>query len=595
VETRTSETASWDNWYITATGTDGETYAVNVVTEIAEQPITITIRGVSDESAMHNEIQSDLTPNDFLAPVATTWQQDSTGFAAVVDGNTTFTTNDDAALGVLSPVTNGAAASAGIQNDNSSNFVSLLVDNLLTESNGGELTEASLIQQAKEQSDLELDIDFDEETINYDFRYLDLVNPQDGNAVVTANGNVTIYWPYPEGITYENAGDYAFQVLHYKGMDRTYTVDNTDPLSDVTVEKLDAEATENGISFTTSSFCPFVLMWSANEDPDGQDPDGQDPDEQDPDGQDPDGQDPDGQDPDGQDPDEQDPDNQGSDNQGSDNQGSDNQGSDNQGSDNQDSSNQGSSNRGSGSRGAGKHSATYRGTNTNNVTETTVTQPTGTAVTESGTGTTGRVPNMLNGKNGSAYIMGYPDGSVKPLANISRAEVATIFFRLLKDEVRDANLTERNAFTDVSQGDWYNATISTMAALGIVRGRSEEIFDPNADITRAEFAAICSRFDNTAVETDPNTFSDISGNWAEGEILRVAALGWMKGYPDGTFAPEQSITRAEAVTVINRILQRASELKDQQNNMNTWWDNMDPEKWYYMDMQMAANSYDYQS
>jgi hypothetical protein len=207
----------------------------------------------------------------------------------------------------------------------------------------------------------------------------------------------------------------------------------------------------------------------------------------------------------------------------------------------------------------------------------------------------GSVPDMLNGDDHFAYIIGFTDGSVQPLANITRAEVATIFFRLLKDDVRDENLTEDNTFTDVNPGDWYNVAISTMASLGIVKGRSAEIFDPTANITRAELAAICARFDDTPVETDPNAFSDISGHWAETEILRAAALGWVEGYPDGTFGPDRLITRAETVTVINRVLQRVPEVEDDLlSDMNTWWDNLDPEKWYYLAMQEATNSHDYQ-
>ena len=163
------------------------------------------------------------------------------------------------------------------------------------------------------------------------------------------------------------------------------------------------------------------------------------------------------------------------------------------------------------------------------------------------------VPDKLNGDDHFAYVIGYPDGKVHPEGNISRAETATIFFRLLKSDIRDGNLTADNDFSDVSDGQWHNKAISTMAKLGIVKGRRADRFDPDASITRAEFAAICARFNTKPVENS-GSFSDISGHWAENEIERAAAFGWISGYPDGTFRPDARITRAEAMTMINRVL-----------------------------------------
>ena len=165
------------------------------------------------------------------------------------------------------------------------------------------------------------------------------------------------------------------------------------------------------------------------------------------------------------------------------------------------------------------------------------------------------VPDMLNGDDHYAYVIGYSDGNVRPNANVSRAETATIFFRLLNADIRDGNLTAENTFTDVVDGQWCNKSVSTMAKLGIVKGRTAEIFDPYAPITRAEFAVICARFD-TKQTNGNNNFSDISGHWAEAEIKRAAALGWIAGYPDGTFRPNDYITRAQAMTMINRVLCR---------------------------------------
>lgn len=149
------------------------------------------------------------------------------------------------------------------------------------------------------------------------------------------------------------------------------------------------------------------------------------------------------------------------------------------------------------------------------------------------------VPGMLNGDDHFAYVIGYTDGTVRPLNNISRAEVATIFFRLLQDEIRDGNLTDVNTFADVTAEMWCNKPISTMAALGIVKGRSAELFDPDAPITRAEFATICARFD-TSVDHGASNFTDIAGHWAEADIERAATLGWIKGYTDGTFRPSST-------------------------------------------------------
>ena len=171
------------------------------------------------------------------------------------------------------------------------------------------------------------------------------------------------------------------------------------------------------------------------------------------------------------------------------------------------------------------------------------------------------VPSMLNGDDHYAYIQGYSDGTVRPNANITRAQVATIFFRLLDEDVRDDNLTTYNTFPDVDEDYWANTAISTMASLGVINGRNSGLFDPDAYITRAEFAAICARFDDSGVD-GITTFTDTVGHWAEDEISRAAALGWIQGYSDGTFRPNQYITRAQAVTMINRVLCRLPEDTD---------------------------------
>lgn len=202
------------------------------------------------------------------------------------------------------------------------------------------------------------------------------------------------------------------------------------------------------------------------------------------------------------------------------------------------------------------------------------------------------VPDKLNGDDHFAYVIGYPGGKVHPEGNISRAETATIFFRLLKSDIRDGNLTADNDFSDVSDGQLHNKAVSTMAKLGIVKGRRADRFDPNASITRAEFAAICARFSTRTVENSGN-FSDISGHWAENEIERAAAFGWISGYPDGTFHPDARITRAEAMTMINRVLCRMPQSEsDLLDSMVTWPDNK-PSDWHYLAVQEATNSHDF--
>ena len=200
---------------------------------------------------------------------------------------------------------------------------------------------------------------------------------------------------------------------------------------------------------------------------------------------------------------------------------------------------------------------------------------------------------MLNKTDHFAYVIGYPDGTVHPNGQITRAEVATIFFRLLRDEVRDGAFTTSNTYSDVACGKWYNNPISTMSALGIITGYPDGTFKPNKPITRAEFAAIAARFDETQSGKSA-TFSDVIGHWAAKEIGIAYYNDWIKGYPDGTFKPDQNITRAEAMTLINRVLERKPESPaDLLTNMNKWTDNMDTSKWYYLDVQEATNSHGY--
>ena len=200
----------------------------------------------------------------------------------------------------------------------------------------------------------------------------------------------------------------------------------------------------------------------------------------------------------------------------------------------------------------------------------------------------------LNTTDHFAYIVGYGNGEVRPQNNITRAEVATIFFRLLTDDVRDENLTKTNRYSDVAATSWYNTAVSTLSSMGIITGYPDGTFRPNAAITRAEFAAIAARFDNDGDKTAAK-FSDIATHWAKDEISIAYNNGWITGYPDGTFGPQRDITRAETMTLVNRVLNRQPETEeDLLPNMTVWTDNANPKAWYYLAVQEATNSHYYE-
>ena len=200
----------------------------------------------------------------------------------------------------------------------------------------------------------------------------------------------------------------------------------------------------------------------------------------------------------------------------------------------------------------------------------------------------------LNTTDHFAYIVGYGNGEVRPQNNITRAEVATIFFRLLTDDVRDENLTKTNRYSDVTRADWYNTAVSTLSSMGIITGYPDGTFRPNAAITRAEFAAIAARFDSNGDKTTAK-FSDIATHWGKDEISIAYNNGWITGYPNGTFGPQRDITRAETMTLVNRVLNRLPETEeDLLPNMVTWTDNADKNAWYYLAVQEATNSHYYE-
>ena len=200
----------------------------------------------------------------------------------------------------------------------------------------------------------------------------------------------------------------------------------------------------------------------------------------------------------------------------------------------------------------------------------------------------------LNTTDHFAYIVGYGNGEVRPQNNITRAEVATIFFRLLTDDIRDENLTKTNRYSDVAATSWYNTAVSTLSSMGIITGYPDGTFRPNAAITRAEFAAIAARFDSNGDKTTAK-FSDIATHWAKDEISIAYNNGWITGYPDGTFGPQRDITRAETMTLVNRVLNRQPETEDDLlPNMTVWTDNANPKAWYYLAVQEATNSHYYE-
>lgn len=391
---------------------------------------------------------------------------------------------------------------------------------------------------------------------SYQFRYLDLVDTSDGNTYVTmgAGQKMNLYWPVPS----DAKSNSEFYIIHFKGIDRDSDADVNELLTTRIPEKLTGETVtisgQKFVKFAVDSFSPFALLYEKDASTPTQPSGG----------------------------------------------GGSSSGStkyilhyaSNGGTSYKDESCS-SGTKVTLDKTPTRESYTFTGWYTDEELTDKITSVTMTSdkTVYAGWVATG-VPDMLNGDDHDAYVIGYPDGNVHPQGNISRAETATIFFRLLKADTRDGNLTAENVFADVVNGKWFNKAVSTMAKLGIVKGRSAETFAPDAPITRAEFAAICARF-NTKPANTSNSFSDISGHWAEAEIERAVAFGWIAGYPDGTFRPDTYITRAEAMTMINRVLCRMpQDEKDLLRTMVVWPDNK-PTDWYYLAVQEATNSHEF--
>ena len=392
---------------------------------------------------------------------------------------------------------------------------------------------------------------------SYQFRYLDLVDTSNGNTYVTmgAGQKMNLYWPVPS----DAKSNSEFHIIHFKGIDRDSDADVNELLTTRIPEELTCETVTIGgqkfVKFAVDSFSPFALLYEKDTSTPTQPSGG----------------------------------------------GGSSSGStkyilhyeSNGGTSYKDESYSYGTTV-SLDKVPTRESYTFTGWYTDEELTDKITSVTMTSdqTVYAGWVATG-VPDMLNGDDHYAYVIGYPDGNVHPQGNISRAETATIFFRLLKADTRDGNLTAENVFADVANGKWFNKAVSTMAKLGIVKGRSAETFAPDAPITRAEFAAICARF-NTKPTNTSNSFSDISGHWAEAEIERAVAFGWIAGYSDGTFRPDTYITRAEAMTMINRVLCRMpQDEKDLLRTMVVWPDNK-PTDWYYLAVQEATNSHEFE-
>ena len=425
---------------------------------------TLTVKSVTDVDTTTNAIgnsESDVTENTLTA---------------VANSSVTYYVND-----------------SQVDVDNKTDRVQLLVDSV---SNNDEFN-AQMGQHAIET------VEGSSDTHDYELAYMDLVDTANGNAEIKLGDNdkLTIYWPMPENA--DPDGD--FQVVHYTDMNREGTVSD---LNEVEKEKLAVtKVTVNGkdyLTFEVSSFSPFALVYTAD---DGSDtPDYPDYPIWTPDGDD-----------DG--------------------------------------------------------------------------------------------PSGLNTEDHFSYVVGYAEDyrtgeatdnedlwPVKPNNQITRAEVATIFYRLLEDEVRDEYDTTTNDFSDVTADSWYNQTVSTLARMGIVKGYEDGSFRPNAPITRAEFGAIATRFfAETGATYVPGTFTDVTGDeWYANAIQDAVNLGLIGGYPDGTVRPNNNITRAEACAIVNRTLGRVPDADHllPEDVMKVWPDN-NPTDWFYADMQEATNGHEY--
>lgn len=379
--------------------------------------------------------------------------------------------------------------------DNENNRVQLLVDEISNNDGFNTTMGNDAIDRVADQFAGSADL-------SYDTAYMDLVDTENGNAVVTMgdDDSLDLYWPAPNNA----AADSKYYIVHYTEMNRLETTYTEDEIATTEPDIINGERVTIGendyIKFNVTSFSPFVLVWEEKE----------------------------------------------------------------------------------------PYVPPYN----------------------PGTGDDDDDTPALNTEDHYLYIEGYPEDyrtgeytdnedlwPVKPQGNITRAEVATVFYRLLKDEVRDEVETDVNSFTDVNADDWFNITVSSLANMGIIAGYEDGSFRPNAPITRAEFAAIAARFfENNDVEYNEGLFEDITGDeWYADIVAAAVAHDLISGYPDGTMRPMANITRAEACAIVNRTIDRRphDEHLCPVEEMRTWPDNQ-PGAWYYADMQEATNGHYYE-
>ena len=541
----------------------------------------LKIRGVTDE-----------------AESSTVGTETASGFRAEVPEGTTYSIN---------------GSDIGVKDDAD---IHLLVDDIVTDGeSSNEVTDAleAKTEQVLQAKEISL------ENPTYDKKYMDLVDNSNGNVYVTAkdnegnNANVTITWPMPT----DAAEDTEFYVVHFDGLDREFSgAEAADKINATTPEVLTVTEAEDGsITFTTDSFSPFVLVYNQKDaaapsltvDKELTAVNGKTP---------------------------------GSSVSVTDtltytitvtNNGNvdltgvsvkdtfNGKGTlnfaasdDYTVTNNNDGTYTITLNSNLAVDKSVKITATYKvlrgdanGTLTNAVSVTGKTTD-GTEIPTPDEDTEKTPVNPyhppirppvdpdkpeLNTEDHYAYIVGYEDGTVQPEGDITRAEVATIFFRLLTDESRNEYWSQTNPYSDVSADDWFNNAVSTLTNAGVLDGYEDGTFKPNGNITRAEFATITARFFEATYDGE-NLFPDIEGHWAQDYINEAANAGIVNGYEDGTFRPQQYITRAEAVTMVNRTIERHPDADHLLDDMITWPDN--PETaWYYEQIQEATNSHEY--
>ena len=515
-------------------------------------------------------------------------QKTDSGFSASVPEGTTYTINDSE-IGVNDP-----------------SNIQLLVDDIVTEGDSSDAVTNALenkTTEALQEESITL------ENPTYDKKYMDLVDGNNGNVYVTPSNEVTITWPVPD----DAAEDTDFYVVHFDGLDREFSgEDAVTEINKVTPEVLDVTKADDGsITFTTDSFSPFVLVYeqapaaapSLTVDKELTAVNGQNP-------------------------------------------GSSVSVGDKltytitvtngevalSGVTITDTFNgKGTLNftTPEGITVSEKQNGTYTITlgdlDANETVTITATYKVQKSDANSDLSNTVTVsapnpgggddpitdeettpetpvdpyyppappvdPPELNTEDHYAYIVGYEDGTVRPENNITRAEVATIFFRLLTDESRDEFWSQTNPYSDVSADDWYNNAVSTLTNAGILDGYEDGTFRPNGNITRAEFATITSRFFEATYDGE-DLFPDIDGHWAKDYINESANAGIVNGYEDGTFRPQKLITRAEAMTMVNRTIDRHPDAEHLLDDMIVWPDNLET-AWYYEQVQEATNSHTY--